>query len=623
MFVAASLTPRPQQDRSSQRPTERGHNISQVGSPSISPTMSETSFKPSRMLHGTASSSSAPFRPPSSDIPVSQDCAFPPFPINKSRSATPTTPSDPARSFTGDGPSLQHQLAKNDFYPPSSPQGKDSSIFQRMNTIAPGPFNTSFNAQQDFSTHHRRTTTTSTKDFVRYSSSSNCSSHSRRPSTAAPTRSHHPSLSNIAGGSRSTVQRIMADSPTLPTMPPFSKDLSCSPERIQTRNSIRPVEAMNQVGRSHTHPLEGGYGSESPGQRAAVVRRPSEPAVAAAMKPLDQIGSTSTFKSSRSQKDRKTLTTTATVSAQLFHQDAKVLSGSDARLQNVPNIPQQRGIQDFGPTNPYHTPTESNSSTESSGSDSRSVSSRSTPPLTGSPQRGKRRPSEAGHVDTLLQDFHFGTDHVSVIEGPAAPLRLSRRSFSRPMYARPPDAHPYLQEPVTWSPDSTTDPAIKSTRPILVPAPSDYHGPIFPLQNGHLRLSPAFPPPPAVPVSPARKSTTANKGECRGCGELIIGKSVSSADGRLTGRYHRSCFVCRTCRAPFQTADFYVLNNHPFCARHYHELNESLCKTCDRGIEGQYLETELKQKFHPYCFTCQVSVSLPALPHASVLTRLL
>jgi hypothetical protein len=80
---------------------------------------------------------------------------------------------------------------------------------------------------------------------------------------------------------------------------------------------------------------------------------------------------------------------------------------------------------------------------------------------------------------------------------------------------------------------------------------------------------------------------------------------VSSADGRLTGRYHKQCFVCKTCEAPFQTADFYVMDNHPYCARHYHELNHSLCIKCDRGIEGQYLETEKRLKFHPHCFSCQ------------------
>jgi uncharacterized CHY-type Zn-finger protein len=80
---------------------------------------------------------------------------------------------------------------------------------------------------------------------------------------------------------------------------------------------------------------------------------------------------------------------------------------------------------------------------------------------------------------------------------------------------------------------------------------------------------------------------------------------VSSADGRLTGRYHKECFVCRTCSEPFATADFYVIKNHPYCSQHYHALKGSLCKTCDRGIEGQFLETESKKKFHPTCFTCQ------------------
>lgn len=545
---------------------------------------------------------------------MSQGCAFPPFPINKSRSATPTTPSDPAKRFAADGSSPQHQLAKNELSTPSSPHGNDSSILQRMNAIAPGPFNVSHNGQQDSSTHHSSITTTGTKDFVRYSSSSNGSNHSRQPSTAATTRSRHPSLSSIAGGPRSTVQRIMENSPTLPAMPSFSKDLSSSPERFQTRDSIRPVRPLNQVARSHTHPFEDGQGSETPGKKAVVVRRPSEPAVAAAMKPLDQIGSTSTFRSSRSRKDRETSTTNAAVSTEVFDQDAKILSGSDATLRNVPSMPKPSRAQDFARMNPCHTPTESNSSNGSSGSDSGSVSSRSTPPLTGSPQQGK-------HIDTLLQDFRFGTEQVLVIGEPVAPRHVAQPSFSRPIYALTRDAHPPLQESVTSSPDSPTDSAVPSARPIPSQAPSDYNAPTLPIENGHLRLSPAPPPPPAVPVSPVRKATTVNKGKCRGCAELIKGKSVSSADGRLTGRYHRSCFVCKTCREPFQTADFYVLDNHPFCARHYHELNESLCKTCDRGIEGQYLETELKQKYHPYCFTCQVSASLSTLSNANVLTR--
>jgi hypothetical protein len=65
-------------------------------------------------------------------------------------------------------------------------------------------------------------------------------------------------------------------------------------------------------------------------------------------------------------------------------------------------------------------------------------------------------------------------------------------------------------------------------------------------------------------------------------------------------------FACKTCNEPFQTADFYVLNNFPYCEQHYHMLNGSMCHHCDRGIEGQYLETDERQKFHPRCFKCSL-----------------
>ena len=100
-----------------------------------------------------------------------------------------------------------------------------------------------------------------------------------------------------------------------------------------------------------------------------------------------------------------------------------------------------------------------------------------------------------------------------------------------------------------------------------------------------------------------RRAATVSKGKCRGCSQAITGKSVSSADGRLTGRWHRQCFACKTCSEPFPTMDFYVFGNDPYCGRHYHQLNKSLCSSCDRGIEGQYVENE-QQKFHPHCFSC-------------------
>ncbi|KAL8916291.1 MAG: hypothetical protein Q9208_008602 [Pyrenodesmia sp. 3 TL-2023] len=455
-----------------------------------------------------------------------------------------------------------------------------------MNTIAPGPFNVNDRGRPALSTHYRTVTTSSTKDFVRSSGSSNGSSHSRQPSIA-------PSLLIIAGGPKSTVPRITADSPSISVMPPFSTGLSRSPERIQSVQSSRPIQALDQAGRSQTRPLEGGQGLGGQKEnRPAATRRPSEPAVAAVMKPLNEIGSASTFKSSKSLKGRTALVASGTGAVNQLPKD------------DAPAMPTASRAQNLGHMNPYHTPTESNSSNESSASDSRSVSSRSTPPLSGSPHREKRQPSQPGHIGNLLQEFRFGTEQVPVIEEPVPRLGAAAPSINLPVCSKT-DSQPPLRDPAVLSPYFQTDLAIQRDRPPPVQASSDYNVPTVPIQNGHIHLSPASPPLPGFPVPPSRKPTTANKGKCRGCDELIKGKSVSSADGRLTGRYHRSCFVCKTCREPFQTADFYVLDNHPFCARHYHELNGSLCKTCDRGIEGQYLETGSKQKFHPFCFTCQ------------------
>jgi hypothetical protein len=132
-----------------------------------------------------------------------------------------------------------------------------------------------------------------------------------------------------------------------------------------------------------------------------------------------------------------------------------------------------------------------------------------------------------------------------------------------------------------------------------------------------------IPHPPQIPIAPppipqepprqalARRPTVGGKAMCRGCGHVIEGKSVKAADGRLTGRWHKHCFVCKTCDQPFTSADFYVINNNPYCEQHYHEKNGSTCAGCRRGIEGQYLETmssgpngHMQRKFHPRCFTC-------------------
>lgn len=100
------------------------------------------------------------------------------------------------------------------------------------------------------------------------------------------------------------------------------------------------------------------------------------------------------------------------------------------------------------------------------------------------------------------------------------------------------------------------------------------------------------------------RGLSSSRGDCRACGLAIRGKSISSADGRLTGRYHKACFVCTACSEPFASREVYVLRDAPYCEQHYHRLNGSLCGACGWGIEGQYLEDESRRKYHPGCFLC-------------------
>ena len=114
-------------------------------------------------------------------------------------------------------------------------------------------------------------------------------------------------------------------------------------------------------------------------------------------------------------------------------------------------------------------------------------------------------------------------------------------------------------------------------------------------------------------------SSGASRGLCRACGEAITGKSISSKDGRLTGKYHKACFVCTTCHEPFSSSTFYVLDDKPYCQLDYHRLNGSLCEECGTGIEGPYLAKDSSPaddpavyrgrghgsgKYHEGCFRC-------------------
>lgn len=104
-----------------------------------------------------------------------------------------------------------------------------------------------------------------------------------------------------------------------------------------------------------------------------------------------------------------------------------------------------------------------------------------------------------------------------------------------------------------------------------------------------------------------RQIFAAGTGPCRKCSLDISGKSIWSKDGQLSGQWHRNCFGCHSCGKLFNKGtNCYVIDDFPYCEQHFHELNNSICKTCGRGIEGLCLENEKSEKFHPECLCCHI-----------------
>ena len=262
--------------------------------------------------------------------------------------------------------------------------------------------------------------------------------------------------------------------------------------------------------------------------------------------------------------------------------DIRVNFGSS----NAPPLPAQNTISNHNLTNQFHKSTDSSSSDVSSLSVAQPGSPRPILPTAKNPlareQSDRKQGNDAAY--TPLPDVALPPQpsfSSFPLEFPTDPLCLQDRlSLMRPGSRK-------------RSPFSTSSSSSSSSRACSLDQSSQ--GP------------------------PNRRGTVgANKGICRGCLQPITAsqKSISSKDGRLTGRYHKECFACHTCHGPFETADVYIHDDHPFCAEHYHALNGSLCTGCGRGIEGQYLEaSNMKdteaEKYHPECLTCSsCSVSL-------------
>lgn len=543
-----------------------------------------------------------------SDARLSQDCAFPPFPTSRSRSTTPTTPSETARSFAIH---QSGQPASGDLKSAIMPlfsQGSSDSVLRRTDPTFSGPVS-GFRPRS----HKKTPSMGSSKEFTFQRTGQSETSHTSRPSTAGSSSSKKPSLSSISGGPRSKLVHTNTGVPRLPTkagdpVQSFTageSDLNRNGDFIQRKASI---EKLRHESRSLTYPLDNPTKEENGARRpSAPTLHIKKPSVAAAIRPLHEIGSVSTFKPSKSLK-RRPKSQVALIIGEPAAVSMEQQPGQSQKIENAPAVSEINLSSRYHTENLHHATASSSSSSSSSRGSSKSgaesASSVSTPSLSGSPPQQKRRPLHADH-NLFMQDFRFVSKPQIKMEEPASP-RDTSPTFSHRWARTDPADLPALTKSTTLAPPSIRDPAIHSGRSSPITPFNDSFAALPTSSNDLIASSGHISPSSSSHLPKVHRTALTNKGRCKGCDELIVGKSVSSADGRLTGRYHKGCFTCMTCKARFRTADFYVHENHPYCERHYHQLNQSLCTACDSGIEGQYIETEHKQKFHQKCFTCRV-----------------
>lgn len=488
------------------------------------------------------------FRPPSPDLSSNMDCAFPPFPT--ARSTTPEPKSKPRDKLN---PSHNHRYAEADpLFAPLSPRTNGSaSVLKRMNSIAPGPFDArvgkslerSISTGKPVESMHKRSATQS-------SIGSSTKGHAQRPSTSGSEGFRSSTFLNGA------VWLSARSKPSPPARPARLEGIDAFLERLQGQVNELAQETLNPENRSRTFPL----------------RKESQDAVDVSPMPLSGQPSEPSGLQKRpanlmepgSESDQGTFTglPSQPKAPNIFPLRSASRSGSRAstRLDDVPSVPSILTMQKDLLGKPLHAPSDSGASDDSVSSRS-AASSRSSPPA--SEASGlSRRPSKASPIESLASIDEqiprtLSPEPLSkpVSDAPLAELR-PLTPHSRPGgrngligYNRRNAPEPLLlprENGVADGPESPMDPAIQrglfsQRRPpnttiskpalqanLLTSPPKDVNEPA-------VRRGPS--PSPSV----SRRGTTASKGKCRGCSELIVGKSVKAADGRLTGRYHKQC----------------------------------------------------------------------------------
>ncbi|KAI4721773.1 hypothetical protein E4T48_02067 [Aureobasidium sp. EXF-10727] len=522
-------------------------------------------------------------REPSQELTGNMDCAFPPFPTARSKSAARVKSPVP-----------------DAYYAPRSPMGTGgANVVRKLDTIAPGPFNAptrsaSRSPSENASARAPPAITIDQPPVERAASpifrSASPVSYERPVSPPArsaspPQAPASPTLSTVSTASTSPGGTNREGRP-IPQRPVRPEPLDGFLAMLKSESEAAGQQLSNMTIRSNTFPLPPSK-PKSP-EPGSVVRSPSAP-------PNRQRRPTISAPSqSAPSESLPTISTTAPALPPLP-------TISSAMAPALPPLPSATDVQKHA--HPIvHAPSDS----ASSASSTRSFKSDISPPVSAT--------SSVSMLSSTLGDL---TDPSLVV----ASLQLKSKQTNRlsPEDAFKPSFVAAEQQQSPVSIDERLDsPTEKMDHFPLNPPRASADFPESPVVPGFLPKRPQSPmsatsTPMASPPTEhgfssrptsSKRPGTSSKHICRGCSEPIQGKSVKAADGRLTGRYHKHCFVCKTCKSAFATADFYVIDNNPYCEHHYHELNNSLCAHCDRGIEGPYLETQQAQKFHPSCFTC-------------------
>ncbi len=520
---------------------------------------------------------------------------------------------------------------KNEYPSPSSPKKAAGGFLQRMNSIAPGPFD----------------------------SGSKGRNVSQRPGAPEDSTYDTGRPGTSSGNLSSSVGSVRA--PRAPRTNGYGG--FGPPGRDQERFEPEPFGTGNRAG---TFPRQS-EGLDAPARTpSAPGPRPDRLRKGSADPGDSYMASERTRRPSRVETSRAPPPRTSLIQPR---------NGSNAGQEGAPAVPAINLAQEFGVGNPYHSPSESTSSSTSGYSNSvqtqtSQASSRSSPARSASSKQSRRKPSDTSTFDNLMADLQMSMNEAKAL--PLSPLQPPPKDKTMPMpipnsprfrppppergydpridpavqsgrgRTRSPLASPDTNSPPTFGAQSLDDnvnrgrPDPRKLAPGSAPAPSprfppaslpdqrrDFQrnnsrsesrsrpqDPMGPNRNRSMSGGPRENLAPTRTRSQSRPRTAGgpgsqgSRGDCKSCGLAIKGKSISSADGRLTGRYHKACFVCTTCKEPFTSATFYVLDDKPYCERHYHELNGSLCGSCGDGIEGQYLEDEATKKYHVGCFRC-------------------